>query len=81
MGDHSAFQCQKVAFELREYIKMITPTIGEFWSARASACFFNSDTFFWHCWQKPPFSSDSEMETDPAPSGAGRLLHRASSEE
>lgn len=60
---------------------MISQTFSEFWSARASACFFNSDTFFWHCWQKPPFSSNSEMETDPAPSGGGRLLHRASSVE
>jgi len=56
-------------------------TFSEFWSARARASFFSSETFFRHCWQNPPFSSDSEMETDPAPSGGGRLLHCASSTE
>lgn len=89
LGDHSTFQCKrkKVKMWATEWAKrfqrlqIITPTFSEFWSARASACFFSSETFFWQLWQKPPFSSDSEMGTDPAPSGGGRLLHCASSAE
>lgn len=59
----------------------MTPTFREFWSTRDRACFFSSVTFFWHCWHNPPFGSDSEMETDPAPSGGGRLPAQASSAE
>lgn len=57
------------------------PTFRELGSARAPASLRSSDTFFWQCRQEPPFSSGSETHTDPAPSGGGRLLHRASSAE
>lgn len=60
-------------------VQCVSQTLRELGSANACACFFSSETFSWHCWQR--LLSDSEMVTDPAPSGAGRLLHRASSTE